>query len=328
LFNNGNFFSSGFRVSFVFVSPFFTLVQFSLFFFLSSLDVGNGFSQSSLLQFQSGLSLRQLDFQFTQNGGNLGDGLLDFGFQGSVFSNSFLFFSGIINGGGFQIFFQLGQFVDDVGQRFLGEGGGDLDQGGDGVGVSDFGQFSQSQVVVVGVGFNGAQFFVDQVQSGGNVDGLLLSSGEFFGISLSVGIQFSVSVVQDGQLSFFNTDFGGQLADLTVQDGDFVFSFVFFVSVVGDGSVQGGNGVGTFLFLSNVFGISIGLLGGQVLTDFSQHSGDISEGGVGGELEGDGVEQFFSEGDVFEGFQLGEDVESGFGGFFQEHSVGAGQADD
>jgi hypothetical protein len=64
---------------------------------------------------------------------------LDFGFQGLVFSNSFLFFSGIIDSGGFQIFFQLGQFVDDVGQRFLGEGGGDLDQGSNGVAVSDSG---------------------------------------------------------------------------------------------------------------------------------------------------------------------------------------------
>lgn len=97
-----------------------------------------------------------MDFQFTQNVGDLRDGLLDFGFQGLVFSDGFLFLSGIIDGGGFQIFFQLGQFVDDVGQRFLGESGGNLDQGSDGVRVSDFGEFSHSQIVVIGVRFDGS----------------------------------------------------------------------------------------------------------------------------------------------------------------------------
>jgi len=48
-----------------------------------------------------------LDLQFTQNVGDLRDGLLDFGFQGLEFSDGFLFLSGIIDGGGFQIFFQL-----------------------------------------------------------------------------------------------------------------------------------------------------------------------------------------------------------------------------
>jgi small-conductance mechanosensitive channel len=77
-------------------------------------------------------------------------------------------------------------------------------------------------------------------------------------------------------LGGFNGDFSSQLSDLSVQNLDFVLGFVLFVGVVGDGSVEGGNGVSTFLFLSNVFGISIGLLGGQVLSNFSQHSGNIS----------------------------------------------------
>ena len=49
LFNNGDFFGSLLGVFLVFVSPFFALVDFGLFFFLGSLDVGNGFGQSSLL---------------------------------------------------------------------------------------------------------------------------------------------------------------------------------------------------------------------------------------------------------------------------------------
>lgn len=84
------------------------------------------------------------------------NGLFNLGFQGLVFSNSFLFLSSIIYSGGFQVFLQLGQFVDNVAQGFLGESGGDLDQRGNGVGVSEFGQLYQGQIVVIGVRFDGS----------------------------------------------------------------------------------------------------------------------------------------------------------------------------
>jgi len=193
---------------------------------------------------------------------------------------------------------ELLHLVDDVGEGLLGEGRGDLDEGEDWVGGSNLGQLSKDKAVIVGVWGDSGQLLNDQFQSSQDFWGLLLSSGELSGISSSGGIQFVLSGVQDLQLGLLNSNFSSDSGNLSGQDLDFSLGGISLEGVISDTSVKGGDGISTLLFLGVVDGIGISLLSDQIQSDLFQQLSNSLESRdtrVGGDLEGNSIEELLSE---------------------------------
>jgi hypothetical protein len=82
-------------------------------------------------------------------------------------------------------------------------------------------------------------------------------------------------------------------------------------------------------------GLAVNLVGGvllvglllvqhEVLSQLLEHLGDVGEGGLVVQLEGDGVEQFSSELVVLHGLELGEEDLVGVGAPLDEDGLGQG----
>lgn len=269
--------SSGFLFGFPGVSGSFTLFDLGKLLGLASLDVGNSLLEDSLLEGQSVLVLLEGDSEVRQGVLDVSSGGGDFTLELSILVDGFSFFSGIILNGGLDGSVELLHLVDNAGEGFLGESGGNLDEGEDWVGGTDLGQFSKDEAVIVGVWGDGGQLLNDQFQGSQNFWGFLLSSGEFSGISSSGGIQFVLSGVQDFQLGFLNSDFSSDSGDFSGQDGDFSLSGISLEGVVSNTSVKGGDGISTLLFLGVVDGIGISLLSDQIQSDLFQQLGNSLE---------------------------------------------------
>lgn len=154
------------------------------------------------------------------------------------------------------------------------------------------------------------------------MNGVFLSLLEVLGVLGSGLGEVGFSVGEDFELDSFVLDFSFELSDFSGQDGDFGFGVVSGDGGSGDSSVVLVDFVSAFGFLGVVEGVSFGLLGGQVLSDFGEEFGDVSEGGFVFHLEGNGVEDFLSELGSFNLFQLVENGVGSFGGLFKEHGVG------
>lgn len=106
---------------------------------------------------------------------------------------------------------------------------------------------------------------------------------------------------------------------------DFTFEGSNFSLQCGDFTLSGGDGgggdidssvvlidfVGAFSFLFRVDSVSLLLLDDQVLSNFSQHLSNVSEGALVLELQGNSVQNFLSELFFLELFQLVVDAEGG-----------------
>lgn len=98
--------------------------------------------------------------------------------------------------------------------------------------------------------------------------------------------------------------------------------------VVRNGLLQTGISVSTLFFVRNVFAISISLFGKQVLSNSLEKVCNVLDGRLGAHLEGNGVENFFSE--IF-ALDLLELVEYGEGcviRLLEEHCVRESQVQD
>jgi hypothetical protein len=114
-----------------------------------------------------------------------------------------------------------------------------------------------------------------------------------------------------------------------LEQNDFGLGFVSGVGGEVDSSVVFDDFGFAFLDLLGVFVVGFVFLEDQVLSDFSEHDGDVGKGGVVLDLEGDGVEDLSSEFRSFDFLELLGDGGLGAGkGDSLVNLRGAGESDE
>lgn len=191
-------------------------------------------------------------------------------------------------------------------ESLWGEGGGELNEGKDGVFTTDSLQFSEDGISV--------SLWLDGSELGGNnVEGFDdLRSGELSLFEVSVVLGSGVSqdlflFVEDVKLNGGVLDGGFEAVNLVGKRLDLVAGFSDFVGGVVDSSVVSGDFSVTFSFVGSVLDVSILLLQDEVLSQVLEHSGDVRKGSLVLHLEGDGVKELLSHQAVLKGFELGVD---------------------
>jgi len=140
-----------------------------------------------------------------------------------------------------------------------------------------------------------------------------LSGFEIGGILFSGGSEFDFSGVEDFELELLVLDVDVESVDFRGQVGDFGLSVFDLDGGNVDSSVELFDFGSTLLFSFGVDLVVVLLLEDEVGSDFLQHLGDVTKGGLVLELEVDGIQKVLSEGSVFHILQLGEDVEGSLG---------------
>lgn len=183
----------------------------------------------------------------------------------------------VVFDGGFEGVSEVFHLVHDVLEGFLGEGRGDLDEGGDGVGTSDLGELDEGGFGV-GLCADGLELLDDQFEGTNNLHRLSLSGLKVGSVLFSGVSQVNLSGVEDLELELLVLDVNVESVDLGLEVGDLSLGF---------GDLDGGNvdssvellDFGGALVLSlGVDLVIVLLLEGQVLSDLFQHLGDITEG--------------------------------------------------
>jgi len=198
----------------------------------------------------------------------------------------------VVKEGG-EIDLELLEETDALGKGGSVKRGSDLNEGGDWVGVTEFGKLNED--LRGGVWGDGSKLGDDDLKGVEDELGLLLSGEEIFGVlgSLGSGGSFLLIKHNEGGLT------GGDVLDESSLSGserfDGLGGLLDLVGGVGDSSVVGGDLVGTFTHLDGVSVVSRGLLGSEVVHHISDEVGNILHWGVGLHLESDGVEEVLTE---------------------------------
>lgn len=150
-------------VGFVLNSPVLTLDFLGLLSVESVLLFGGGVFELLFLDLEGGFGLSELLLSFRKGLSDLGSGGFDFGEEDLVFSDGGLLVDLVVFDGGFEGVSEVFHLGDNVVEGFLGEGGGDLDEGGDGVGSTDLSEFDEGSFSI-GFGVDGLELFDDQFE--------------------------------------------------------------------------------------------------------------------------------------------------------------------
>lgn len=157
------------------------------------------------------------------------------------------------------------------------------------------------------VGLDGAELADDNIDGIDDLGGFVVESLELFSILLSLLGEFGFLFVKDVELDSLVLDFDFEFFNLGGQGGDFSGGLLDFVGSEVNSSVVLEDFGFAVNFVGGVLLVSLLLVQDEVLSELLEHLGDIGEGGLVVQLEGDGVKQFSSELVVFHGFELGEE---------------------
>lgn len=241
------------------------------------------------------------------------DGLLEV-----ELSLDFLFLvidDGLLKGGS-----ELGDLVLDALELLGGEGGGEGDEGEDGVLTTDSGELGEDGFSI-SFGLDGAQLGGNDVEGLNDLGGLDLSLFERLVVLGSLLSELLLLLVEDVELGLLVLDFSLEEVSLSAESLDVVAGFGDFVGSEVDSSVVAVDFSLAVSLLSGVDEVGILLLEDEVLSEVLEHLGDVTEGRLVLHLEGDGVEDLLSERMVLEGFELSEDSGVGVGGLLDEDSL-------
>jgi hypothetical protein len=265
-----------------------------------------GIELSLLLQVQSLLVVGQLSFSILSGSGegfSLGGDLDDQGFE--VQLGLGLSLPGV-DEGLLELLSNFSELVDDVLELFGREGGGDLHEGEDGVALSDLVQLGEGGEDL-GVGLDGAELADDDIDGINDLGGFVVEFLEVLGVFLSLLGEFGFLFVEDVELDSLVLDFDFEFFNLGGQGGDFGGGLLDFVGSEVNSSVVLEDLGFAVNFVSSVLLVSLLLVQHEVFSELLEHLGDVREGGLVVQLEGDGVKQFSSELVVFHGLELGEE---------------------
>lgn len=205
---------------------------------------------------------------------------LDLGF------NVFVKESGEIN-------LELLEETDASVEGFTVKGRSDLDEGGDWVGGTDFGELNED--LSGGVWGDGLKFWDDDLKGVKDELGLLLSGEEIDGVLGSLGSGGGFLFVKHNESLFTGGDVFLELSLSGSKRFDGLGGLSDLVSGMGHSSVVVIDLVRAFTHFDGVSFISRLLLGSKVVHHVSDEVGNILHWGVGGHLEGDGVKKVFTE---------------------------------
>jgi len=192
-----------------------------------------------------------------------------------------------------EIDLELLEETDALGKGGTVEGRGDLNEGGDWVGGTEFGELNED--LRGGVWGDGSELGDDDLKGVKDELGLLLSGEEIFGVLGSLGSGSGLLLIKHNEGGFT----GGDVFDESSLSGserfDGLGGLLDLVGGMGDSGVVVGDLVGTFTHLGGVSVISRLLLASEVVHHVSDEVGDVLHGGVGFHLESNGVEEVFTE---------------------------------
>lgn len=203
-----------------------------------------------------------------------------------------LSFDIIVKEGG-EINLELLEETDALGKGGTVKGRGDLNEGGDWVGGTEFGELNEN--FGGGVWGDGSKLGDDDLKGVKDELGLLLSGEEVFGVLGSLG--------SGGGLLFVKHDkgllTGGDVLDESSLSGserfDGLGGLLDLVGGVRDSGVVVGDLVSTFTHLDGVSVVSRLLLASKVVHHVSDEVGNVLHWGVRFHLESNGVEEVFTE---------------------------------
>jgi len=192
-----------------------------------------------------------------------------------------------------EINLELLEETDALGKSGTVKGGSDLNEGGDWVGVTEFGKLNED--LRGGVWGDSSKLGDDDLKGVEDELGLLLSGEEVLGVMGSLGSGGGLLLIEhdEGGLT------GGDVLDESSLSGserfDGLGGLLDLVGGVGDSGVVVGDLVGTFTHLGGVSVISSLLLASEVVHHVSDEVGNVLHGRVGFHLESNGVEEVFTE---------------------------------
>jgi len=198
----------------------------------------------------------------------------------------------VVKEGG-EINLELLEETDALGKGGTIKGGSDLNEGGDWVGVTEFGKLNED--LRGGVWGDGSKLGDDDLKGVKDELGLLLSGEEVLGVLGSLGSGSSFLLIKHNESGLTGGDvlLEGSLSGSERFDG--LGGLLDLVGGVGDSGVVGSNLLGAFTHLGGVSVISSLLLGSKVVHHVSDEVGNILHWGVGFHLESNGVEEVLTE---------------------------------
>lgn len=269
------------------------------------LEFSGGVFLSLLLEVKGLLVLGELSLGVSAGGGegfSLGFDLNDDGLEVKLGLDFVLagLFEGSLDGG-----VDFGELSHDVVELFSGEGGSNLHEGEDGVGVSDLVQLGKGGEDLL-VWLDGAELANDDLNGIDDSFGFNFVDLEVFSVVGSLLSEVSLLLVEDVKLDLLVLDVGGELLNLGAEGGDLLGGLRDFVGSVVDSAVVLVDLGLAVNFVLSVLLVSLLLVEDEVLSELLEHLSDVGEGGLVVQLEGDGVKELASELVVFEGLELGE----------------------
>jgi hypothetical protein len=200
----------------------------------------------------------------------------------------------------------INELGDDVVELLSREGGGDLHEGKDGVAGSNLGELGEGSKYFL-FGLNGSKFTNDNTDGFNDSFGFNVEFLESFSILGSLVADSGLLLIQDVELDDLVLEVSLELVDLVGEGGDFGSRFLDLVASEVDSSVVLEDFGFTLDFILGVLLVGLLLVENEILTELLEHLGDVGQGCLVIQLEGNGVQQFAAELVLFHCFELSED---------------------
>jgi len=194
---------------------------------------------------------------------------------------------------GGEVNLELLEETDALGKGGTIKGGGDLNESGDWVGVTEFGELNKD--LRGGVWGDGSKLGDDDLKGVEDELGLLLSGEEVFGVLGSLGSSGSFLLIKGDELLLTLLDVSIELSSSLSERSDSLGGLLDLVGGVGDSTVVLSDLVGAFTHLVGVSNIGFLLLSLEIVDHVSNEVGNILHWGVGLHLESNGVEEVLTE---------------------------------
>jgi len=198
----------------------------------------------------------------------------------------------VVKEGG-EVNLELLEETDALGKGGTIKGGSDLNEGGDWVGVTEFGKLNED--LRGGVWGDGSKLGDDDLKGVEDELGLLLSGEEVFGVLGSLGSGSGLLFVKHDEGGLTGSDVLDESSLSGSERFDGLGGLLDLVGGVRDSGVVVGNLISTFTHLGGVSVISRLLLASKVVHHVSDEVGNVLHGGVRLHLESNGVEEVFTE---------------------------------
>jgi len=250
-------------------------------------------SKSSLLVLEGSLDFSELSFVSGKLGLGLSSKVSDLDHKVIEVDLSLDLSLNILIEEGGEIDLELLEETDALGKGGTIKGGGDLNEGGDWVGVTEFGKLNED--LRGGVWGDGSKLGDDDLKGVEDELGLLLSGEEVLRVLGSLGSGSELLVVKHDEGSLTGGDVLGESSLSGSERFDGLGGLLDLVGGVRDSGVVVSDLIGAFTHLGGVSVISILLLFSEVVHHISDEVSDVLHGRVGFHLEGNGVEEVFTE---------------------------------